>query len=143
MAMKASDDETANATLEVRLGGGRQPLPHKVWVRVGRDGTVVERSEKRQVDPQSVAHLLGTICDSGLRDIDQERFDAALRAAGEYDMSRRGGTGVYTLTFHCNGEQHSLRLNRPHLYVDSKVPEARDFATVISLLKKLVKQGRN
>lgn len=129
------------AELEIRLGGGREPRPHAVWVTVEADGRVFERSKARKVDPKSVTQLLDFLSISELCNIDQESFDKALREAGEFNKSLRGGTGIYTISFTCNGYLHSLSLNRPSLYADSAVPEARNFSTIIALVKQLVKQG--
>jgi len=124
--------------IEVRRGGGRQPEPHPVWISIYSDGLIRNQYGEHHVDTNDVKQLIQRIDATGLFDISHEQFDAKLKAAGEFNLNIRGGSGVYTISFESDGKMYSLLLNQPELYANSTVPAARQFLEVLKLIEDFV-----
>lgn len=125
--------------LEVRKGGGLEHMPHHVWLTLDSEGRLFRGARQLPVEKESVLSVLRDLSNSNLCNTEQSSFSQSLHSLGELDISLRGGTGVYTLTFQCNGDLKTLTLNRPNLYESSKLPEAREFALLIQRLHRLVR----
>lgn len=130
-----SRQSTVHLVVEVRHGGGMEQRPHHVEIQIFSDGLIRSPSGERRVAPSRVQHLVRQIQATGFGGIGQEEFNRQLRAAGELDIALNGGSGVYTISCKTDGAMHSLHLNQPHLYVNSKVPEARIFNAVLGMIK--------